>query len=114
MPRRLPTPCAAPLCPALTTARYCERHEYLGKDTRPSSSDRGYDAEWKKLRDAKLAADPYCEDPEGRHEEKVRGRTVDHIVPLPEGPRLEWSNLQTLCLSCHARKTARENGRTVR
>lgn len=109
MPYRLPTPCAAPACPALTHGRYCEKHQHLARDTRPSAPRRGYDRAWRKLRDAYLAAHPNCEDPEGRHEDAVPGETVDHIIPLPEGARLDPRNLQTLCRSCHARKTRREN-----
>lgn len=114
MPRRLAIPCNAPRCGELVEGRYCEKHRYLAADDRPSASKRGYDWKWKKLRDKKLQIDPYCEDPEGRHDERVLGRAVDHIIPLPKGPRLEWSNLQTLCRSCHERKTAREKGRKVR
>jgi 5-methylcytosine-specific restriction endonuclease McrA len=33
---------------------------------------------------------------------------VDHIIPLPEGPRLLLENLQPLCDSCHAEKTAND------
>ena len=36
---------------------------------------------------------------------------VDHIVPLPEGPRLDMDNLQSLCRSCHAKKTAADQGK---
>lgn len=35
---------------------------------------------------------------------------VDHIVPLPEGDRFDDANLQSICRSCHARKTAKEQG----
>ena len=35
---------------------------------------------------------------------------ADHIVPLVHGgSRFDLSNGQTLCHSCHSRKTAREN-----
>lgn len=33
----------------------------------------------------------------------------DHIVPLSEGGAEHESNLQGLCRSCHAEKSAREN-----
>ena len=33
---------------------------------------------------------------------------TDHIVPLHRGGSNAWSNLQSLCKECHARKTASE------
>ena len=33
---------------------------------------------------------------------------TDHIVPLQKGGKDEWTNLQSLCKACHARKTASE------
>ncbi len=33
---------------------------------------------------------------------------VDHIVPLEQGGTDDMSNLQTLCRSCHGRKTITE------
>lgn len=36
---------------------------------------------------------------------------ADHIIPISEGgSRLDLSNGQALCQSCHSSKTARENG----
>lgn len=36
---------------------------------------------------------------------------VDHIVPLIEGGADDEANLQSLCVSCHKAKTAREASR---
>ena len=34
---------------------------------------------------------------------------VDHIVPIRQGgAEYDWNNLQSLCKSCHARKSAKE------
>ncbi|MFF6808617.1 HNH endonuclease [Streptomyces sp. NPDC012403] len=33
---------------------------------------------------------------------------VDHITPLADGGKDEWSNLNILCTSCHNTKSARE------
>ena len=56
---------------------------------------------------------PLCADPFGFH--AAAGRIVvveqvDHIVPRAAGGTDEWSNLQSLCARCHARKTARYDG----
>lgn len=45
----------------------------------------------------------------GRREEAT-GWEVDHVVELADGGKGDLSNLQTLCVACHARKTA-ENRR---
>lgn len=72
---------------------------------RPSAARRGYDRRWRKVRKKKLALDPLCEHC------KLRGRTtpatdVDHVVPLNRGGAgYAMSNLQSLCRSCHNRKT---------
>jgi 5-methylcytosine-specific restriction endonuclease McrA len=36
---------------------------------------------------------------------------VDHVVPLADGGTDDDDNLQTLCRSCHGRKTRAEQGR---
>ncbi|MFE1090585.1 HNH endonuclease [Streptomyces albidoflavus] len=33
---------------------------------------------------------------------------VDHIVPLADGGKDEWGNLNVLCTDCHNKKSARE------
>jgi len=67
---------------------------------------------WKKLREKKLSDSPVCEQCKKRGV-IVPGREVDHIKPRSERPDLSLSidNLQTLCKSCHSRKTAREKNR---
>lgn len=79
-------------------------------ETREAASVRGYDRTWGKTRTNYANKNPLCE-----HCLK-RGKTnpmaeVDHIIPF-QGPgdplRLDWSNLQSLCKSCHRKKTARD------
>ncbi len=50
-----------------------------------------------------------CEDCK-RHGVTRAAEQVDHIVPLKDRPDLafEPSNLQALCVPCHARKSAKE------
>ena len=83
-------------------------------DFRKSASKRGYDTQWKKLRQWHIENEPLC-----RHC-RERGITraaeeVDHIESVNSRPdlRLEPSNLQSLCRSCHVRKT-RNNDEPIR
>lgn len=124
MPVAPPTVCSYPGC-LRSAARggRCERHpreprrrertevdrEYDRR--RGSAKARGYDATWRRLRGAVLAAEPRCVRclAAGR----VRLATeVDHIVPLDQGgARLDPENLQPLCHSCHVQKTAEDRRR---
>ncbi|MBN9347561.1 MAG: HNH endonuclease [Devosia sp.] len=65
---------------------------------RPSSSERGYDAAWEKLRADYLAAYPSC----ARCGQKAH--LVDHKITIAKAPerRLDPSNLQSLCTPCHS------------
>ena len=75
-------------------------------DTRATSTERGYDGRWSKLRNWYIRQHPICQ---------WRGCTqpaaiVDHIIPIDEAPelRLKADNLQSLCRSHHGVKTARD------
>lgn len=116
MPRKAPTPCRHPGCAAvLSSAGYCDVH-------RPAShrdygrARRRFDAEvdfyrsghWRSVRWAYLCEHPLCAICLG-HERYVPATVVDHIVPIKDGgDRFDTANLQSLCVSCHNRKTARE------
>lgn len=112
MPRRVGHPCAAPGCAGVVRgAAYCPEHQPARSTaSRLSPSRRGYDRRWQRLRRMVLAQQPFCVACE--REGRVTPATdVDHIVPLADGGRDEWSNLQPLCHSCHSRKTAAAGGR---
>lgn len=73
-------------------------------EERGTSSARGYDADWSKLRFRHLHHNPLC---------VVCGDKashVDHIKSVREAPhlRLEPSNLRSMCGPCHSRRTARD------
>ncbi|XBQ15813.1 MAG: HNH endonuclease signature motif containing protein [Oceanicaulis sp.] len=81
---------------------------------RGSAAKRGYDRDWRKLREIKLKRDPLCEDclADGRTEP---AREVDHVERFRDADgridhrkRLDPKNLRSLCKPCHSRKTARE------
>jgi 5-methylcytosine-specific restriction endonuclease McrA len=61
----------------------------------PNASTR----EWRVLRAAKLAADPWCE----WQDCGAWAVEVDHVVPLKQWPggRFVWSNLRSMCDDHH-------------
>ena len=64
---------------------------------------------WRKLRAWWVDGNPLCVEceSEGR---TVVADVVDHIVPLKQGgSKFRLDNLQSLCHSCHNRKTYEEN-----
>ena len=69
-----------------------------------------HSAEWKKVRDLQLMQHPICQECE-RLGRVTPATVVDHINE--GGDRLDQRNLQSLCETCHNRKSARE-GRAVR
>lgn len=108
-------PCATPGCPELVPRGRCERHRAAAaaQDVRErgTGADRGYDARWRALRAAYVQLHPSCEACLAEGLTPEPGRViVDHIVPHrgDDALRLDPTNLQTLCRSHHARKTAAE------
>ncbi len=76
---------------------------------RPSSSRQGYGRRWEKVRRMHLRREPLCR--ACRAEDRLQPAVeVDHIVPLGKGGTGTTENLQSLCKSCHSKKTAREDG----
>ena len=117
MPTRAPTPCRQPGCGALlSTPGYCDAHRVAmhrdyGRARRAFDSELGFyqSPRWRAVRAAFLREHPVCRacDALGL---LVPAVVADHVQPLKDGgERFGWSNLQSLCVSCHNRKTAREN-----
>jgi 5-methylcytosine-specific restriction enzyme A len=72
---------------------------------------RGYDNAWVKLREAKKAANPLCEECE-RNGHVTEMEEVHHIIAfhgVDDPMRLKWSNLESLCKACHGKKTRERN-----
>ena len=68
-------------------------------------------SEWKKLRDYVRRKNPLCAECL-RNGIITEGDLVDHIVPIEEGgAKLDISNLQVLCNSCHNKKHGAEKSR---
>lgn len=77
---------------------------------RPSASARGYcSAGWKAARREVLLRDNYqCQAPGCGKIVTGRNAHVDHVVRKSDMPSDEISGLQTLCASCHGKKTRKE------
>lgn len=122
MPRRPLRVCGFAGCGKAVDGSYCEPHAELVATLsktaarqhdrhRGSSADRGYGADWRRLRAIVMREEPLCREctKNGRVEPTTE---VDHIVPHrgDEQLRLDRKNCQGLCTPCHSAKTARENG----
>lgn len=122
MARRPVKPCAHPGCRELVRTGYCDKHRPKDRNRRSAEA-----ADWhtwytlpiwvNDLRPMQLLNEPFCRECSRRaarenlpHLARVRATDVDHIVPH----RGIWSrfidrtNLQSLCHSCHSRKTMAE------
>jgi 5-methylcytosine-specific restriction endonuclease McrA len=84
------------------------RADYRRRHPQASAAARGYDKDWRELRNAHLAEEPYCRHCAQRGIERW-AQTVDHIESIREAPerRLDDTNLQSLCWPCHNRKTVK-------
>jgi 5-methylcytosine-specific restriction protein A len=73
---------------------------------RGSSTARGYDNHWRKLRDAFIAENPLCCEP-GCDQPST---DADHILSVRKRPdlRLAWHNLRPYCHGHHSARTARD------
>ena len=97
---------------------YCDAHRALvhrdyGRARRSFDAEVGFyqSANWRRLRANFLRLHPLCRVCAGK-EQTVAAKVVDHIVPIKDGGgRFDTANLQSLCVSCHNRKTAAESWR---
>jgi 5-methylcytosine-specific restriction protein A len=77
------------------------------KDSEP----RYHTTNWRAVRQSVLMAEPLCRSC-AELGEVVLAQMVDHIEPVRLGGNFwDTSNLQPLCNSCHAVKSAKERGR---
>lgn len=124
MPKRAKKPCAYPGCSKLVSGQtYCEKHFKEVEKKRQKLYDRYQrnkkiarfysNARWQKLRDRKLKHDPLCE--HCLPDVVTPATEVDHIIPVEVdwSRRLDWNNLQSLCHSCHMKKTAEDKKKGI-
>lgn len=72
--------------------------------SRGSAASRGYDADWRKTREAVIREQPICAFHGVSKVCTGLSETVDHIQPLSAGgERLGRANLRGLCNECHFR-----------
>ena len=107
----------APQRRTLAAISRCDNNkaEYRNRGT---SCERGYDSDWQRVADEVRERDEYlcvnCIEQAGVMEAMRRlaqsgiSFPVDHIIPIHVRPdwRLEPDNCQTLCPSCHTKKTS--------
>lgn len=115
MPYKPKHPCSYPGCPKLTSERYCDEHKKLitslyNKYERNPEHKKRYGNNWSRIRNAYFKEHPYCEICR-QNGKMTKGEQVHHIKPIAEGGSNEWSNLMTLCRSCHSRLHAERGDR---
>ena len=117
MPYRPKKPCRHPGCPELINETFCEKHKrednkIYNQYKRDELSRTFYRTQrWIETRKKKLHISPFCEECQ-RNGTMVVGKIVDHIVPIKQGGEpYDLDNLQTLCWSCHSRKSIEEGSR---
>jgi len=108
MPKRPAPACRQPGCPRLAADNgFCQedavKQGRVSYAVRGSRRERGYPANWEKLRLFILARDPVCKGCDTQ-----LSTEVDHIQPLERGGTNAPANLQGLDKSCHSRKTSLE------
>ena len=87
-----------------------EYNRRYNRKERPKYSKQLYKtARWQKLRKQVLLKQPFCAECQ-RQGKITRATIVDHIKPHKGNLDLFWDeeNLQSLCKSCHDRKTVQE------
>lgn len=104
-------PCKKPGCRALTEETYCPDHRpkmirVESADWHSWYTDPRYG--WPKRRADQLAREPFCRECAAKGL-RVRATDADHVVPHRGDLQLFLhGELQSLCHSCHSRKTMQE------
>ncbi len=110
MPYKPRPGCRYPGCPnkAEKGSNYCSKHKVQIKDTSPTSTARGYNYHWQKVRRMFLNRNPLCA--ECLKKGIMTPATVVDHIELHKGEYEKfWNedNMQSLCERCHNRKTGK-------
>jgi len=109
--------CKAPGCLKLTAEGWCPDHKPKAERKESAAWHHLYTnprCGWRRRRDAQLAREPFCRSCAG-HGLRVQATDVDHVVPHRGDLQLFLhGELQSLCHSCHSRKTMAENAEAFR
>jgi 5-methylcytosine-specific restriction protein A len=109
-------PCSYPGCSALVSdGSRCDKHRKQEQSRynkqRGSAASQGYGSRWRKIRTLKLQRSPLCQDClEMEPRRLTPANEVHHIVALRDGGTHDFSNLMSLCKSCHSKRTDKGNG----
>jgi 5-methylcytosine-specific restriction protein A len=102
-------------CGKAVSSGYCDKCRAKGaaKESRPTSTQRGYGYRWQQTSKGYLRAHPLAVDIFHEHKGRVMlAQVVDHIKPHRGDMALFWdpNNWQGLTKADHDRKTATEDG----
>lgn len=109
MPLSAMRPCSYPGCSVLVRSGRCDAHKTPEIDYHDPESQRLYKtARWQQIRRIQLSKEPWCQECM-RQEIYTPATDVDHVKPHRGDPRRFYGGpFQSLCHSCHSRKTAKE------
>ena len=93
----------------LTDKRKPAKRGWQPDSVRGSRQQRGYGADWQRLRKQILERDGHLCQPCRRQGRVTAARQVDHIKPKAHGGTDAPRNLQSICTKCHRTKTAKES-----
>lgn len=107
MPFSMLKACSYPGCTTLVRTGRCKEHPYL--DAHDAESEKLYHtARWARIRKRQLAKDPWCAQCL-LQDVYTPATVVDHVIPHRGDPvKFYRGPFQSLCKTCHDRKTAKE------
>jgi 5-methylcytosine-specific restriction protein A len=119
MPYKPKRPCAYPGCGRLAESeQYCAEHKKVitkqyNQYERDPTSNKRYGRAWKRIRDRYIKAHPLCEECQ-KQGKLTPVEEVHHIIPLSKGGTNKYSNLMSLCQSCHTKTHMELGDRQIR
>ena len=114
MPVSAKSPCRQSGCAELVSrSGYCEAHKRKSWSSRRkgTTTERGYGADWRKLRKLVIKRDGGLCQPCKRNGRLFSFDDIDHINPKTKGGTDALSNLQCICKPCHKTKTSAKDNR---